>query len=103
MAQPTKATVEAALKTCIDPELGIDIVLLGLIYDIAITGEAVTITMTLTTPGCPLAPYFRQKIESAVRELAGANTVTIDLTFDPPWSPDRLSAEAKRQLTMLRG
>lgn len=100
---PSQTLVEQALRTCIDPELGIDIVSLGLIYDIVVTGSAVHITMTLTTPGCPLAPYFHRKIDSAVQTLAGATAVHITLTFDPPWSPDRVSPDAHRQLTMLRG
>lgn len=106
MAAATPAswqTVEEALSKCIDPELGIDIVSLGLIYDIVITEKKVAITMTLTTPGCPLVPYFRQQIVDQVKKATGVETVDINLSFDPPWNPDKISASAKAQLTMLRG
>jgi len=91
-----------ALKAIIDPELGIDIVSLGLIYGITIEPEKITITMTLTTPGCPLVPYFKQQITEHVSKATKTPKVDIVLTFDPPWSPDKISADAKKQLTMLR-
>lgn len=97
-----KQVVEDALRGCLDPELGIDIVSLGLIYDIAIRPKQVVITMTLTTPGCPLVPYFRQDIIERVRRTTGIKDVDIVLSFDPPWSPDRMSKDATAQLTMLR-
>lgn len=98
-----KAQILEALKTCLDPELGIDIVTLGLIYDISITATKVVITMTLTTPGCPLVPYFRQQIVDQVQGATGIVDVDINLSFDPPWSPEMMSPQAKTQLTMLRG
>lgn len=101
--KPTKQTVEVGLAKCIDPELGIDIVSLGLIYDIAVTATKATITMTLTTPGCPLVPYFRQQIIEQVKKASGVEEVEIIITFDPPWTTDKISAAAKAQLTMLRG
>lgn len=101
--QPTRQTVEVGLSKCIDPELGIDIVSLGLIYDIAITSSKATITMTLTTPGCPLVPYFRQQIVDQVKKSSDVDDVEIIITFDPPWTTDKISASAKAQLTMLRG
>jgi metal-sulfur cluster biosynthetic enzyme len=100
---PKEADVSEALRGCIDPELGIDIVSLGLIYGISIAPERVTITMTLTTPSCPLVPYFRQQIIDRVQQKTGITDVQIDITFDPPWSVEKISAEAKKQLTMLRG
>ncbi len=99
----TRTDIEAALKNCIDPELGIDIVNLGLLRDIQITNDKVTITMTLTTPGCPLIPYFHQQIIAMTKKAAEVGTVDVVVTFEPPWSPDDMSADAKRQLTMLRG
>ncbi len=99
----TKSLVEEALSKCIDPELGIDIVSLGLIYDIRIEPQIITITMTLTTPGCPLVPYFRQQIVDKVTLATKIPKVDIVLSFDPPWTPDKISASAKAQLTMLRG
>lgn len=99
----THADIDAALRQCIDPELGIDIVSLGLIYNVEWTEDSVTITMTLTTPGCPLVPYFKQRILDQVRSATGTEQVNIVLTFDPPWSPERMTPEGKKQLTMLRG
>jgi len=101
--KPTRQMVEEGLSKCIDPELGIDIVSLGLIYDIALTASKATITMTLTTPGCPLVPYFRQQIVDQVKKSSGVAEVEIVITFDPPWTTDKISASAKAQLTMLRG
>ena len=98
----TNSMVEEALKKCIDPELGIDIINLGLIYEIVISENNVSITMTLTTPGCPLVPYFRQNIIDHVKSDTQVETVDIILSFEPPWSPDMMSKEAKTQLTMLR-
>lgn len=91
-----------ALKTCHDPELGIDIVSLGLIYGITIQPQQITVTMTLTTPGCPLVPYFHEEIVKKVRAVSGVTTVSIDLTFDPPWDPSKMSELARQQLTMIR-
>ncbi len=100
--KPTKQLVEVGLSKCIDPELGIDIVSLGLIYDIALADKKATITMTLTTPGCPLVPYFRQQIVDQVKKASGVEEVEIVITFDPPWTTDKISTAAKAQLTMLR-
>lgn len=101
--KPTRPLVEAALAKCIDPELGIDIVSLGLIYDITIETNKITILMTLTTPGCPLVPYFKQQITEHVTKATKTPKVEIVLTFDPPWSPDKISPAVKSHLTMLRG
>ncbi len=99
----TNADVLKALKTVDDPELGIDIVSLGLIYDIKILNDKVKLIMTLTTPGCPLVPYFRQDIEAKVKQATGLPEIDIELSFDPPWDPNKMSEEARQQLTMLRG
>lgn len=101
--KPTRQQVEAALSKCIDPELGIDVVSLGLIYGIALAPDQATITMTLTTPGCPLIPYLKQQIVDQVTKIDGISQVEIILTFDPPWTPDKITPAAKAQLTMLRG
>ena len=92
-----------ALGTCLDPELGIDIVSLGLIYKVLVEDSDVKITMTLTTPGCPLVPYFHDDIVDKVKKATGANKVSIDLSFDPPWDPSKMSELARQQLTMMRG
>lgn len=106
---PTVDQVRQALATVIDPELGVDIVSLGLIYDVDVTkmrtaeGErpVVHILMTLTTPGCPLAAVFDQMVKDGLRiipDLDVEQHVIVELTFDPPWVPDMMSAEAKAEL-----
>ncbi|CAB4861758.1 unannotated protein [freshwater metagenome] len=87
--------VEAALTNIIDPELGMDFVELGLIYDISVDGPAVHVTYTLTTPACPIGPMVAEQIEEFVGELDGVETVTSELSFTPPWTPDRMSEDAK--------
>ena len=83
-----------ALKAVIDPELGLNIVDLGLIYDIHVDGGELTVHYTLTTMACGLGPL----IESSIREVAGTlpfDDIRTELVFDPPWSPDQISAEGK--------
>jgi metal-sulfur cluster biosynthetic enzyme len=87
--------VEAALSNVIDPELGLDFVELGLIYGIDIDGGDVHVTFSLTTPACPIGPQVTEQIEEFVGELDGVNNVTTSMIFTPPWSPDRMSGDAK--------
>jgi metal-sulfur cluster biosynthetic enzyme len=94
----TKEKVFEALKQVIDFEIGLDIVSLGLVYDVAVDEESnVTITMTMTTPACPLAGLILQDAEDKVRQIEGVKEVKINLTFDPPWTPDRMSEEIKKK------
>lgn len=87
MSTPTKETIEDALTLVFDPEIHIDIVTMGLIYDVEILPKnAVRVTMTMTTVACPYAPQLLKDVEAAVKE-AGANTVDINVVFDPPWKP----------------
>ena len=97
-----KEIIMQALKGCRDPELGLNIVDLGLVYDVTVQKKDVVIRMTLTTPGCPLQPYFQQDIEARVKNAVGAETVTIDLTFDPPWTPAKMTEAGRQQLTLVR-
>ncbi|PIR58766.1 MAG: hypothetical protein COU69_03840 [Candidatus Pacebacteria bacterium CG10_big_fil_rev_8_21_14_0_10_56_10] len=110
LSQPV--TVEAVydcLRRVIDPELNIDVVSLGLIYEVKVglksgpdsTSHQVRIVMTLTTPGCPLAGVFDSLVKDQLQPLAGLDPdrdVTIELTFDPPWVADMISAEARAEL-----
>lgn len=82
--------VREALRSVIDPELGIDIVRLGLVYGITIASGNVRVRATLTTPGCPLAPYIVSDIERTVKRLPGVKTVSVDIVFDPPWTPSMM-------------
>lgn len=94
----TKEQVFQALKDVIDFEIGLDVVSLGLVYDVNIDDENnVTITMTMTTPACPLAGLILQDAEDKVRQIEGVKDVKINLTFDPPWTPDRMSEEVKKR------
>ena len=95
----TKKQVEKALDTIPDPELGISIFQLGLIYGVEVDKKGnVRIIMTLTTIGCPLFDQIREPIVEAIGNLKGVKTVDVELTFEPPWTPDTMSEEAKIQL-----
>ena len=87
--------VQDALTNVIDPELGLDFVELGLIYGIEVEGGEVAVTFTLTAPGCPIGPEVSSQIEEFVSELDGVESVRSTMVFTPPWTPDRMSDEAK--------
>ncbi len=94
----SRETVLSALETVVDPEMGINIVDLGLIYDVRSSEGHITVEMTLTTPRCPLAGMIVGEAEQAVRVVAGReDCVEIVLVWDPPWTPERMSEEAKGQ------
>jgi metal-sulfur cluster biosynthetic enzyme len=92
---PTVEDVQDALTNVIDPELGLDFVELGLIYDVEIEGPDVFVTFTLTSPGCPIGPQVSEQIEEFVSDLDGVNAVYPKMVFTPPWTPDMMSEEAK--------
>ena len=87
-----------ALKTCLDPELGISIVDLGLIYGVRVEGDKAKIKMTLTTPGCPLVNMINADVEEKVRKVEGIKEVEVELVWEPRWTPDRISEEGKKAL-----
>lgn len=100
---PTQKEIEQILDAIPDPEIGISIFQMGLIYGIncdAAKGEII-ITMTLTSIGCPLFDQIAGPIREEIEKLPGVNRVSVDLTFDPPWSVDRMSDEAKASLGLL--
>ena len=82
--------VTQALRDVLDPELGISVVDLGLVYDVQIDGGRVGVTMTLTTQGCPLQDSIREWARQAVQRIPGVEEVAVAITFDPPWTPDRI-------------
>ena len=84
-----------ALRDVIDPELGLDFVELGLIYDVTIEDGTVSVLYTLTTPGCPIGPQVSEQIDEFVSDLDGVDEVRSTLTFEPAWSPERMSDDAK--------
>jgi metal-sulfur cluster biosynthetic enzyme len=92
---PDKDQIVEALENVIDPELGLDFVSLGLVYDVEVEGADVHVTFTLTSPGCPIGPQVSEQIQEFVGELDGVERVFPKMTFSPPWSPDRMSEDAK--------
>jgi metal-sulfur cluster biosynthetic enzyme len=92
---PTVDDVMDALSNVIDPELGLDFVELGLIYGVEVQGGNVHVTFTLTTPGCPIGPQVSEQIDEFVGELDGVRNVTSEMVFTPPWSPEKMSEDAK--------
>ena len=97
----TQDEVFQKLKLCLDPELGINIVDLGLVYEVAILNSRVRVLMTLTTPGCPLDSYFVRDITSRLKSIKGVSDVSVELTFEPLWTPSKMSAESKDLLGLV--
>lgn len=95
------AKIRDRLREVYDPELGVNIVDLGLVYDIRDEPNRLHIRMTLTTPGCPLHGAIVEGVRHALRELAGNRRIEVDVVWEPRWSPDMMSDEAKRQLGFL--
>ena len=92
--------VIAALKQVYDPEIPVDVYELGLIYDIKIEGEKVSITMTLTAPNCPIADEVVEQVRNGVWAVKGVQDVDVQLVFEPEWTPERMSEEARLMLNM---
>jgi len=96
------AALVGELKTVYDPEIPVDIYELGLIYKIDVSNEKdIAVDMTLTAPGCPVAGEMPGWVEEAVKRVPGVRNVTVNLVFDPPWDPSRMSEEAKLELNMF--
>jgi metal-sulfur cluster biosynthetic enzyme len=94
-ASPSVDDVMDALSNVIDPELGLDFVELGLIYGVEVSDGNVNVTFTLTTPGCPIGPQVDEQIQEFVGELDGVKMVSSEMVFVPPWSPEKMSEDAK--------
>ena len=92
---PNDTQVYEALEEVIDPELGLDFVSLGLVYDVEIEESEVYVTFTLTTPACPIGPQVSEQMREFVGELDGVEKVHPKMVFDPPWSPEMMSEDAK--------
>lgn len=90
------------LRTVFDPEIPVNIVELGLIYSVAINDDGyVNLSMTLTAPACPVAGEIIREVDEKIREVEGVTDANVMLTFDPPWTRDRMSEEAKLELGFL--
>ena len=95
----TEDQIREALKDVIDYEIGIDIVSLGLVYEIKVDNDNnVYVKMTLTTPMCPLGPMIINDVENKVREMDGVKDVEVELTFDPPWTPEMMDPEIRKAM-----
>ena len=94
----SKDEVITVLKDCYDPEIPINIWDLGLVYDINIDGEKVGVKMTLTAPGCMMGGMIADEVKAKLKALNGIKDAEVSLVFDPPWSPDKMSEEAKAQM-----
>jgi metal-sulfur cluster biosynthetic enzyme len=92
---PSKEDVFEALRAVEDPELGMDIVELGLLYDVEVDGPKVKVIHTLTSMGCPVGPMIQENVDQVVRAMPEVEDVEVELTWDPPWSPEKMSDDAK--------
>lgn len=96
MSQVTEEMVRDALKDVIDPELGYNVVDLGLVYGITVDGPKVDIVMTMTTPGCPATNYIQEGAHERVLSLDGVEDVNVNVVWSPPWDPSMMSDDAKQ-------
>lgn len=94
----TEEHIKDKLREVIDPELGVNIVDLGLVYKITLKNGKVAVLMTLTSPGCPLAAVIDQEVRSKLKEIKGVKAVRLEITFEPLWTPEKMSAEVKAKL-----
>ncbi len=94
----TKEQVYEALQDCYDPEIPVNIVDLGLVYDVEVADDTVEVKMTLTAPGCGMGGMIAANAESLIREIPGVKDASVDLVWDPPWDPSRISEEARQKL-----
>ncbi len=98
MSAPPVDVLREALKDVFDPELGCNIIDLGLVYDIAVDGADVTITMSMTTPGCPAQAAITNGVEQCLSAQEGVGMIAVNVVWEPRWSPQRMSTEAKLEL-----
>ncbi len=103
MAEINEAEIMDALHECYDPEIPVNIVDLGLIYNVAVNNETwhVDVTMTLTALGCPMAGEVIDEVEPRVKEVENVTSCKVEMTFDPPWSPDMMTEDARWELGMV--
>ena len=97
-ADDIRDRVKDALRVVIDPEIGFNVVDLGLIYDVTVEGGVARVLMSTTTRGCPAADYLKDGAQEAASNVPGIDAVEVTMTYDPPWTPDMMSEEAQLQL-----
>lgn len=95
---PADLVREALRENVIDPEIGINVVDLGLVYEVDVNDGVAEITMTLTTPACPLGPYLDSEVRMAVQEVPGVSETRVNLVWQPPWDPSKMTEDAKLEL-----
>ena len=100
ITQHTPSTDElwGRLRRVIDPEIGINIVDLSLVYDLSVDDAAIVVTMMMTTPACPLGPYLEEAVEGVLGDVAGARLVEVHITFEPPWTPEAITPQGRAEL-----
>lgn len=96
----TEQEVQEALRDCLDPEIPVNIVDLGLVYGIEITDSVVRVKMTLTAPGCPMHKTISEDVKDKVEALEGVEEAEVEIVWEPLWTPERMSPEAKKKLGM---
>jgi metal-sulfur cluster biosynthetic enzyme len=94
----TQQDVFKALEAVIDPELGLNIVELGLIYGVQVENDEVSVKMTLSARGCPLHTSITNGVENVIKRMDGVNGVKVEVVWDPPWTPDRIAPETKKRM-----
>lgn len=97
----TKEEILNSLQAVSDPEIGMDIVNLGLVYDVQINGDKVYIKMTMTAPTCPVTPWILAEAQRVVENLEGVEAADVELVWEPPWNPSLMTDYAKEQLNMM--
>ena len=100
---PDEDEVRKALEEVIDPELGINILDLGLVYEVKVNDRKAEILMTLTSRGCPLSAVFDQMVSEEVEKVEGIEEVDVELTFEPSWTPEKMSEEARNEVGHIPG
>ncbi len=98
MKSPTKEQIIEAIRTVYDPEIHVNIYDLGLVYDICVVNDSVTVNMTLTSAFCPAAETLPNEVEEAIKEIPEVKEVKLNIVWDPPWTKDMMSDEAKLEL-----
>ncbi len=97
----TREQVYEVLEKCYDPEIPINIVDLGLIYDVAVDEDHVNVKMTLTSPGCPAHVFISEEVRARLARIPGVASANVQVVWEPPWDPSRMSETAKKQLGLI--
>ena len=97
----SKEEILTQLKSVLDPEIAFNIVDLGLVYDVQISGSAVSIKMTLTTPLCPMGPEMIEEVKKKVSAIEGVEKVDVEIVWEPPWTPEKMSDQARIELGLI--